>query len=328
LGVLLKLYQQRYNYYFNKTKFFLQTGAFLQIFVKTFCRLQFFFNFAFVIIIKKYIIMKFWTFWTFVLLVLPGTLFCQDNTGNSSYEPHSGQAGKDVVWVPTPHQLVDVMISMAKLTSDDFLVDLGSGDGRIVIAAAKKGINSEGVEFNPDLVEYSKRYADREGVANKTNFIQADFFEYDLSKATVITMFLLSDLNRRLKPRLLELEPGTRIITNSFSIDDWNYDEKEELTDENSSWRTAYMWIVPAKVVGLWKFNGGEIELSQTYQMVTGNVKIGGESHQITEGKLRGDVLSFTCNGVKYQGTVNNSAMKGTADRGGNVTAWEAAKAQ
>jgi precorrin-6B methylase 2 len=272
--------------------------------------------------------MNTWKFWTFVLLVLPGTLFCQINQGTSSYEPQSGQSGKDVVWVPTPHQLVDVMISMAKLTSEDFLVDLGSGDGRIVIAAAKKGINSAGVEFNSDLVEYSKRYAAREGVAKNTDFIEADFFEYDLSKATVITMFLLTDLNRRLKPRLLELKPGTRIITNTFSIGDWEYDEKEELKDADVSWRTAYMWIVPAKVEGLWKFNGGEMELTQTYQMVAGNLKIGSESHQITDGKLRGDVLNFTCNGVKYQCTVNNSKMKVAAEKDRNVSTWEATKAQ
>jgi precorrin-6B methylase 2 len=277
--------------------------------------------------------MKTWKFWTFVVLgfvlaVFPGTLFCQNITGNGNYEPQSGQQGKDVVWVPTPHQLVDVMINMASLTSKDYLVDLGSGDGRIVIAAAKKGIKAAGVEFNPDLVGYSKKYAEREGVADKTDFIQADFFEYDLSKATVITMFLLSDLNSRLKPRLLELKPGTRIITNSFSIDDWNYDKKEELDEENISWRTAYMWIVPAKVEGLWKFNEGEMELSQTYQMVTGNMKIGNDSHNITEGKLRGAVLNFTCNGINYECTVNNSAMKGTAKSEGSARAWKAAKAK
>ena len=264
----------------------------------------------------------------FVLLALPGTLFCQINTGDSSYEPSSGQSGKDVVWVPTPHQLVDVMISMAQLTSNDHLVDLGSGDGRIVIAAAKKGIKAEGVEFNPDLVEYSKRYAAREGVADKANFVEADFFEYDLSKATVITMFLLTDLNRRLKPRLLELKPGTRIITNTFSIDDWDYDEKEVLNDENVSWTTAYMWIVPAKVEGLWKFNGGEMELTQTYQMVTGNMKIGNETYKITDGKLRGDVLNFTCNGTNYKCTVNNNGMKGTSQgEGRRASAWAATKA-
>ena len=265
----------------------------------------------------------------FVLLTLPGTIFSQVNTGNTSYEPESGQSGKDVVWVPTPHELVDVMISMAKLTSKDFLVDLGSGDGRIVIAAAKKGIKAEGVEFNPDLVDYSKRSAAREGVADRANFVNADFFEYDLSKATVITMFLLTDLNRRLKPRLLELRPGTRIITNTFSIDDWDYDEKQVLNDANVSWTTAYMWIVPAKVEGLWRFNGGEMELTQTYQMVSGNMKIGNATHNITDGKLRGDVLTFTCNGVTYECTVNNNGMKGTSkSAAGRSSSWEATRAK
>ena len=273
---------------------------------------------------------KFWqsVSWVFVLLVLPGTLFCQVNTGNSGYEPEIGQEGKDVIWYPTPHELVDVMIDMAHLTSDDYLVDLGSGDGRIVIAAAKKGIKAAGVEFNEDLVEYSKRYAEREGVADKTDFIKADFFEYDLSKATVITMFLLPDINRRLKPQILELKPGTRIITNSFSMQDWFYDEMRELEDKTAPWYTAYLWIVPAKVEGLWKFKDGEMELTQEYQMVKGNIKTGRESHTITDSKLRGDVLTFTCNGAKYECTVNNSEMKGTAEKGGNPATWEAVKTQ
>jgi len=262
----------------------------------------------------------------FVLLVLPGTLFGQVNEGNSNYEPHSGQSGKDVVWVPTPHELVDVMVNMAKLTSKDFLVDLGSGDGRIVIAAAKKGIKAEGVEYNPDMVEYAKKYAAREGVTDKTNFVEMDLFEYDLSKATVITMFLLSDINRRLKPKLLDLKPGTRIITNTFSIDDWDYDEKQVVNDESVSWTTAYLWIVPAKVEGLWKFNGGEMDLTQTYQMVTGTMKMGKDIHRITEGKLRGNVFSFKCNGDNYECTVNNNGMKGTAKRAGKASAWEATK--
>ena len=272
--------------------------------------------------------MKTLKFWTFVLLILPGTLFSQNNTGEGGYKPESGQSGKDVVWVPTPHQLVDVMISMAKLTSNDYLVDLGSGDGRIVIAAAKKGIKAAGVEYNPEMVEYAKKYAEREGVANRTNFIQTDLFEYDLSKHTVITMFLLTDINRRLKPKLLELKPGTRIVTNTFSIDDWPYDEKQELNEESVSWNTAYLWIVPAKVEGLWKFTGGEMELAQTYQMVSGSMKIGSESYKIAEGKLRGNVLKFNCNGVNYECTVNNNEMKGTASRAGTARAWEAAKAK
>jgi len=272
--------------------------------------------------------MKTLKFWIFACLFLPVTLFGQNNTGKSNFEPHSGQDGKDVIWVPTPHQLVDVMIKMANLTSSDYLVDLGSGDGRIVIAAAKKGIKAAGVEYNPDMVTYARNYAEKEGVTNRTTFIQADLFEYDLSKHTVITMFLLSDINRRLMPKLLELAPGTRIITNTFSIDDWPYDEKQEITDENISWNTAYLWIVPAKVEGSWKFSGGELDLSQKYQTVTGNMKMDGSTYPINEGKLRGAVFTFNCNGATYECTVSNNQMKGTTKRAGTSRAWTASKAQ
>jgi precorrin-6B methylase 2 len=273
---------------------------------------------------------KFWSSVIFgiTLLIIPGILFSQNSTGKSEYEPELGQAGKDVIWYPTPHELVDVMIKMAGLTSADYLIDLGSGDGRIVIAAAKKGINAAGVEFNPDMVEYSKKNAEREGVADKTDFIKADFFEYDMSKATVITMFLLPELNRKLKPLLLELKPGTRIITNSFSMQDWQYDEMEQLDDETISWNTAYLWIVPAKVEGTWKFKDGELELSQNYQMVTGKMKAGGKSYTISDGKLRGSVLNFTCNNINYKCTINGSEMKGTAVKDGKNSMWEAVKLQ
>ena len=262
------------------------------------------------------------------LLILPGILCSQNNTGNSDYEPELGQEGKDVIWYPTPQELVDVMINMAELTSADYLIDLGSGDGRIVIAAAKKGINAAGIEYNQDMVEFSKKNADKEGVAHKTDFIKADFFEYDLSKATVITMFLLPEINRKLKPKLLELKPGTRIITNSFSMQDWTYDEKEEIDDESISWNTAYLWIVPAKVGGTWKFKDGELELTQNYQMVTGKMNAGGKSITISDGKLRGNILNFTCNGVNYECKTNSSEMNGTAEKDGETIAWEAVKLQ
>jgi hypothetical protein len=220
------------------------------------------------------------------------------------------------------------MINMANLTSNDYLLDLGSGDGRIVIAAAKKGINATGVEYNPDMVEYSEKYAEKEGVADKTDFVEADLFEYDMSKATVITMFLLPEINRQLKPKLLDLRPGTRIITNSFSMQDWPYDEMEEIDDQTISWNTAFMWIVPAKVEGLWKFKDGEMYLTQNYQMLQGNMKTGEESYPIKDGKLRGSIITFTCNGVNYECTVNGSEMKGTAEKEGKSAVWEAVKTQ
>lgn len=260
------------------------------------------------------------------LLALPEILFCQTNTGSDNYEPELGQAGKDVVWFPTPHQLVDVMIKMADLTSDDYLLDLGSGDGRIVIAAAKKGIRATGVEYNRDLVEYSEQYAEREGVADKTDFVEADLFEYDMSKATVITMFLLPEINRQLKPKLLDLRPGTRIITNSFSMQDWPFDRMEEIDDQTINWNTAFMWIVPARVEGEWTFKDGEMYLIQNYQMLQGNMTVGGQSYPISNGKLEGSIIRFTCNGVNYEGTVSNSTITGTAETSGQSTPWEAVK--
>ena len=260
-----------------------------------------------------------------MLLLVPGILFSQ-NTSNDGYEPELGQGGKDVIWYPTPKALVDTMIEMANLTSADFLVDLGSGDGRIVIAAAKKGIRAEGVEFNPDMVEYSKKIAEREGVADKTNFVKADFYEYDFSKATVITMFLLPDINRKLRPKLLELEPGTRIITNSFSMDDWVYDEMRTIEDESITWNIAYLWIVPAKVEGTWKSEDGELTLTQRFQTVSGTLKKGLRYFELSQGKLEGDVFSFTCNGVNYKCRVDKNKMKGTAEKAGKATAWKAVK--
>lgn len=274
--------------------------------------------------------MKYRNYWApmflgIMLLLVPGILFSQ-STSKDNYEPELGQSGKDVIWYPTPKALVDTMIEMANLTSADFLVDLGSGDGRIVIAAAKKGIRAEGVEFNPDMVEYSKKNAEREGVADKTEFVKADFYEYDFSKATVITMFLLPDINRKLRPKLLELKPGTRIITNSFSMDDWPYDEKRTIEDESITWNIAYLWIVPARVEGTWKSDDGELTLTQNFQTVSGTLKKGLRYFDISQGKLEGDLFSFTCNGVNYKSRVDKNNMKGTAEQNGNVKKWGAVK--
>ena len=141
------------------------------------------------------------------------------------FQPQVGQGGKDVVWVPTPQTLVDKMLDMAGVTSQDFVMDLGSGDGRTVITAAKRGARAMGIEYNPDMVELSKQNAEKEGVTGRAEFVKADLFETDLSKATVITMFLLPDINLRLRPKILDLKPGTRIVSNTFTMEDWNADE-------------------------------------------------------------------------------------------------------
>lgn len=260
------------------------------------------------------------------LLLLPGILLSQNSAEKPDFEPVPGQKGKDVIWYPTPQVLVDVMLNMAKLTPADFLIDLGSGDGRIVISAGKLGVNALGVEYNPDMVEFAKKTAAKEGVADKTDFVQADIFEYDFSKATVVTMFLLPEINQKLRPKILELKPGTRIVTNTFSMQDWVYDEMQEIDDESITWNIAYLWIVPAKVEGIWKCKEGELSLTQKYQMVSGEMKTGGKTATITAGKLRGEEFRFKCNGVNYKCKITSNTMKGSTEKNGEVSSWEAVK--
>ncbi len=177
------------------------------------------------------------------------------------FQPQVGQGGKDVVWVPTPQALVDKMLDMAKVTPQDFVMDLGSGDGRTVITAAKRGARAMGIEYNPDMVELSKQNAAKEGVADRAEFVKADLFETDLSKATVITMFLLPDINLKLRPKILDLKPGTRIVSNTFTMEAWTADEVATVGEDCTSWCTALFWIVPAKVAGTWAIPGGELTL-------------------------------------------------------------------
>src|SRR5258707_1533949 len=171
--------------------------------------------------------------------------------GKGPFEPFSGQPGKDVVWVPTSQALVDKMLDMAKLTPTDVHMDLGSGDGRTVITAAKRGARSTGIEYNPDMVELSKTNATKAGVNDKATFVKADLFETDFSKATVITLFLLPDINLKLRPKILRLKPGTRVVSNSFEMGEWKADETVTVTEGcDTSWCTALLWIVPAQVAG------------------------------------------------------------------------------
>jgi precorrin-6B methylase 2 len=230
------------------------------------------------------------------------------------FEPRVGQPGKDVVWVPTPQVLVDKMLDMAKVTPNDFVIDLGSGDGRTVITAAKRGVKAMGVEFNPDMVALSKKAAAKEGVTDRATFVEGDLFKADLSKATVITMFLLPSINMQLRPELLNLKPGTRIVTNTFTMEDWQADETQSVTDGCTSWCTALLWIVPAKVQGTWKTPEGNLTLTQQFQTVTGNLN----GTSITNGKLNGDQISLTVGTTNYSGRVNAA---GTAIAGGNLNA-------
>jgi SAM-dependent methyltransferase len=242
---------------------------------------------------------------------------CAQAQKKDDFTPQVGQAGKDVIWVPTPEDLVERMLRMAQTTPSDFVIDLGSGDGRIAIAAAKKfGARSMGIEYNPDMVELSTRNAAKEGVGGKARFAKADIFESDFSQATVITMYLLPGLNLKLRSKLLDMKPGTRIVSHQFNMDDWQPDEVT-----NIEGRRAYFWLVPAKVAGNWRLvSGGEvldITLEQKYQMLEGTVKLGTINAGLRDAKLHGDRIDFAFvdqGGVRrdFSGRVSGNALEGT----------------
>jgi SAM-dependent methyltransferase len=262
------------------------------------------------------------------LSVIVAVSLAQAQPANGQYQPEVGQEGKDVVWVPTPQALVDKMLDMAKVTPRDYVIDLGSGDGRTVITAAKRGVRALGIEYNPDMVELSKRNAAKEGVSDKAQFTQADLFESDFSRATVITMFLLPEINLKLRPRILDLKPGTRIVSNSFTMGEWAADETATLNEGCGGWCTALLWIVPAKVEGTWQFPQGELTLKQDFQKVSGTLKSGNNTTPITDGKLRGDQISFSAGGAQYTGLVSGNAIAGTVNSsGGRNSKWSATRA-
>ena len=251
----------------------------------------------------------------------------QAQPAQKPFEPSVGQEGKDVVWVPTPQALVDKMLDIAKVTASDYVIDLGSGDGRTVITAAKRGARTLGIEYNPDMVELSKRNAEKAGVGAKANFMKADLFESDFSQATVITMFLLPDINLKLRPKILDLKPGTRIVSNTFTMGEWTDDETATVDEKDGCtyYCTAHLWIVPSKVEGAWQLSRGELSLKQNFQMVTGTLKTGGNATPIANGRLRGDQISFTAGGAQYAGRVNGNTIEGTL-KGGSSGNWSATR--
>jgi len=265
-------------------------------------------------------------------LLLPGCAIAQDK----DYAPTVGQEGKDVIWVPTPQALVEKMLDMAKLTAKDIHFDLGSGDGRTVIAAAKRGAQAFGVEFNPDMVALSERAAAKEGVSARAKFINGDIFQTDFSKATVLTLYLLPSLNIKLRPTILKMKPGTRVVSHAFSMDDWQADQTE-----NVEGRTGYLWIVPAPVEGSWRWNSSgsgpkdyQVKLRQEFQKVEGEVVLDGKPGQLRDAKLRGDQISFTvldASGVRrdFSGRVAGNAMQGVVKLpdGSSEAKWSATRA-
>ena len=248
----------------------------------------------------------------FVLFFASAVCVAQTQTEKAPFVPRSGQDGKDVVWVPTPDALVEKMLDMAKVTPQDYVIDLGSGDGRTVIAAARRGARALGVEYNPDMVELSKQAAAKAGVADKASFVKADLFKTDLSKATVITMFLLTDINLKLRPRLLGLRPGTRIVSNTFKMGDWEPDETATLYANEgckNTYCTAHLWIIPARVSGVHKVADGELRLQQDFQRLSGFLHTEGKAFAV-KGKVTGDEVAFTANGKEYRGKAKGKSLE------------------
>jgi hypothetical protein len=261
-----------------------------------------------------------------LLSLIAASVYAQAQPAKEPYEPRVGQEGKDVVWVPSPQTAVNKMLDIAKVTPKDYVIDLGSGDGRTVITAAKRGAKALGIEYNPDMVELSKRNAAKEGVSDKATFTKADLFETDFSQATVITMFLLPDINLKLRPKILNLKPGTRIVSNTFTMGEWTADETATVNEDCQSYCTVMLWIVPAKVSGTWQLPQGQLALKQTFQMISGTIRSGNVSTPITNGRLRGDEISFSAGGAQYTGRVNGNVMEGNV-KGGSDSKWRATRA-
>jgi precorrin-6B methylase 2 len=227
-----------------------------------------------------------------------------------SYQPYEGQPGKDVVWVPTTRVLAEKMLDLAGVTPKDYVMDLGSGDGRMVIAAAKRGARALGVEYEPEMIALARKSAEEAGVADKAKFIQGDMYEADISKATVLALFLLPANLNRLVPKFLDLPAGTRIVTNSYRIDDWT--EETQMTLEGCvTWCTAYLYRVPAKLAGVWKLPAGELHLVQQYQTLTGTLISPNGRETKVEGAVHGDRLRFVTGLDVYTGRVRGQQMDG-----------------
>ena len=233
--------------------------------------------------------------------------------GEAPYRPTSGQPGKDVVWVPTPDALIEKMLDMAAVTPEDFVIDLGSGDGRAVIAAAKRGARALGVEFNGKLAGLARERAHEAGVQDKARFVEGDMYEADISQASVLVLFLVEENLDRLAPKFLAMKPGSRIALNTYLIPGWTAERTEQIGACNT-WCTAHLYIVPAKADGAWRLGEGTLTLRQIFQTLRGTLSINGGKLEISEGRLRGREISFLAGGARYEGRVEGDTMTGTTD--------------
>jgi precorrin-6B methylase 2 len=250
----------------------------------------------------------------FVAVAIPSLALAQTEAAET-YTPTPGMAGKDSVWVPTSPELIEKMLDMAGVTPNDVVVDLGSGDGRMVIAAANRGARARGVEFNADLVAYSERAAAEQGVGDKATFVQGDMFAADISDATVLPLFLMPENLRRLTPTFLRLAPGSRIVVNTLGIPEWQPDRVERL-ESCTSWCEAKLYIVPAQVAGQWELPDGSLEVEQTFQHITGTLVNGGAPLPIEDGVVQGNDVTFTAGGERYTGRVNGQTINWTMASG------------
>jgi precorrin-6B methylase 2 len=252
----------------------------------------------------------------------------QATSQQDPYKPTVGQEGKDVVWVPTTEAMVGTMLDHAEVTPGDLVMDLGSGDGRMIIAAAKRGARGLGVEYNPDLVEYARRQAEAAGVADKAKFVQGDMYEADLSKATVLALFLLPSNLEKLVDKFLELPPGTRIVANTYWVSDWEDDDTRTLEADCDNWCTSRLFIVPAKVQGAWRMDGATLSLTQRYQVVEGTYTPASGEPRPVAGRLRGRAIAVTIDGVAHEGIVNGDTIAGVDEGGGGARRLDAKRAE
>jgi hypothetical protein len=232
-----------------------------------------------------------------LLLAFPAAAQQKKPDPNQPYEPHIGQAGKDVIWVPTPDEVVERMLRMAQVTANDYVIDLGAGDGKIAIAAAKNfGARALGIEYNPEMAKHAQGNVEKAGVTGRARIVQGDIFITDFTQATVLTMYLLPALNLKLRPQILAMRPGTRVASHSFTMDDWEADETSSMDG-----RRAYFWVVPANVMGTWmlEVTGGgasekmELTLEQRYQKIEGNLGLGAIQGGLRDARLRGFNIAF-----------------------------------
>ena len=279
-----------------------------------------------------------------VISALAGSAVAQSS---KPYAPKLSQDGKDVTWVPTSQELVARMLALARVTAQDHVIDLGSGDGRLVIEAAKLGARAHGIEYDARLVELSQQNAAKEKLGERATFAKADIFASDFSQATVITMFLLPELNRRLRPNLLALKPGTRIVTNTFDMADWKRDATIEIGMGCMSYCKAHLWIVPATVGGRWQLTREaekagtrrvDLALAQKFQMLSGSALAdgapaakGGKKRAAgdkVEGNVIGSEVTFVFGDARYDGTLKGDTMSGIFYGPVVDGTWQAKRAQ